>query len=30
MLPDMQYAGIHVPACLKVVVFSFMVVITYE
>lgn len=30
MLPDMPYAGIPVPACLKVVVFSFMVVITYE
>lgn len=30
MLPDMPYAGIPVPTCLKVVVFRFMVVITYE
>lgn len=30
MLPDMQYAGITVPACLKIVVFRFLVVITYE
>lgn len=30
MLPDMPYAGITVPACLKNVVFRFLVVITYE
>ena len=30
MLPDMPYAGIPVPACLKVVVFRFLVAITYE
>ena len=30
MLPDMPYAGITVPACLKVVVFRFLVAITYE
>ena len=30
MLPDMPYAGITVPACLKIVVFRFLVVITYE
>ena len=30
MLPDMPYAGITVPACLKIVVFRFLVAITYE
>lgn len=30
MLPYMSYAGITVPACLKIVVFRFLVVITYE
>ena len=30
MLPDMPYAGITVPAYLKIVVFRFLVVITYE
>ena len=30
MLPDMPYAGITVQACLKIVVFHFLVVITYE
>lgn len=30
MLPDMPNAGITVPACLKIVVLRFLVVITYE
>lgn len=30
MLPDMPYAGITVPACLKIVVSRFLVAITYE
>ncbi len=30
MLPDMPYAGITVSACLQVVVFRFLVAITYE
>lgn len=30
MLPDMPYAGITVPACLKIVVLRFLVAITYE
>lgn len=30
MLPYFQYVGIPVPVCLQVVVFRFLVVITYE